>query len=533
VVHRSVRRFRGESHDESGVALIVAITVVMLLTLVTLTVFTQAIQQLPLSRRDQDHEAALHAAESGIDNYLSRLAQNANYWASTDTSNLAFTSWVKVAGPANNNEYYTYSVDTSKAITTGVVYLTSSGKSRNAFRTVRVGLRREGFLDYLWFTDYERLDPTLRAETNTSCYLRGWEQRSGNNYGPDLATGCNGLVYWTDSASINGPVHSNDSYHVSGNPQFSQPPDSYFNSGPSGGSSGATKFAGPAKVLSSSTWGVNAPAGMQGGPVSGNFLQFPATAASVKAQADKSAAGSPTGCLYTGPTTITLKVVGGVAKMNVDTKTPTTPGNTKLNANCLGATATTDLPLPANGVIFVQNNPTSGPDRITSGCASPCDGDVSVKGTLKGQLTIASENDVNIIGNVTYNTYPGGTDVLGLVALNNVAVCHLTTPCATPTKIEAAILALAHSFYVQSWDTGGVIGTLTVNGVIAQKYRGAVGTFSGTSTTNGYDKDYNYDSRLKYLSPPFFLTPLQSAWQKISYAETKVDGTQRSRPIAP
>src|SRR5262249_30698527 len=162
-------------------------------------------------------------------------------------------------------------------------------------------------------------------------------------------------------------------------------------------------------------------------------------------------------------------------------KTPKT-GNNRLNAGCMGATATTDLNLPANGVIYVQNNPTSTTqgDRITSGCTSPCNGDVSVQGVLKGQLTIATDNDVNIIGDVTYNTYPGGTDVLGLVALNNVAVCHGTTPCNTPHTIDAAILALQHSFYVQSWDTGSNLGQLTVNGVIAQKYRGAVGTFSGT-----------------------------------------------------
>ena len=81
---------------------------------------------------------------------------------------------------------------------------------------------------------------------------------------------------------------------------------------------------------------------------------------------------------------------------------------------------------------------------------------------------------------MTYNTYPGGTDVLGLVASNNVAVCHNTTPCATPNRIDAAILALQHSFYVQSWDSGSPLGTLTINGVIAQEFRGAVGTFNSS-----------------------------------------------------
>jgi hypothetical protein len=35
----------------------------------------------------------------------------------------------------------------------------------------------------------------------------------------------------------------------------------------------------------------------------------------------------------------------------------------------------------------------------------------------------------------------------------------------------------------------------------------------------GYNKDYTYDTRLKYLSPPYFLSPTLSAWQRISYSE--------------
>ena len=63
--------------------------------------------------------------------------------------------------------------------------MTASGKSREAERTVRVGLRREGFLDYLWFTDFEHIDPNLRAESDPTCYLYGWEFRSSGNWGPN------------------------------------------------------------------------------------------------------------------------------------------------------------------------------------------------------------------------------------------------------------------------------------------------------------------------------------------------------------
>src|SRR4029453_240389 len=64
---------------------------------------------------------------------------------------------------------------------------------------------------------------------------------------------------------------------------------------------------------------------------------------------------------------------------------------------------------------------------------------------------------------------------------------------------RAAILALGHSFIVQNYDEGAQLGTITVNGVIAQKWRGPVGTSGGT----GYLKGYGYDSRMRYASPPY------------------------------
>ena len=52
---------------------------------------------------------------------------------------------------------------------------------------------------------------------------------------------------------------------------------------------------------------------------------------------------------------------------------------------------------------------------------------------------------------------------------------------------------------------------LTVNGAIAQKYRGAV----GTTRRHGFTKDYNYDDRLRYRSPPFFLEPIAASWHVV------------------
>ena len=84
--------------------------------------------------------------------------------------------------------------------------------------------------------------------------------------------------------------------------------------------------------------------------------------------------------------------------------------------------------------------------------------------------------------------------MLGLIANNFIRVYHpLVVVTATKTEpektecknapgtlenitIDAAILAIKHSFIVDNYDCGESLGELTVHGAISQKYRGAVGT---------------------------------------------------------
>ncbi len=82
---------------------------------------------------------------------------------------------------------------------------------------------------------------------------------------------------------------------------------------------------------------------------------------------------------------------------------------------------------------------------------------------------------------------------------------------SNPT-IDAAILAINHSFIVDNWACGTSLGTLTVSGAIAQEYRGTVGTHSGSTIVSGYAKGYSYDYELRYHQPPFFLDPVQAGW---------------------
>jgi hypothetical protein len=169
-----------------------------------------------------------------------------------------------------------------------------------------------------------------------------------------------------------------------------------------------------------------------------------------------------------------------------------------------------------------------------NGCAQ-----VYVSGTYTGNVTIGSEKDIIVAA-------PAGTSngdlvranddvVLGLVANSYVRVAHpvsggvnVTTGSGLRTmpsvRIDAAILSLNHSFIVDRHTEGAKLGKVTVNGAIAQKFRGPVGQTTRNAagailSQNGYEKDYNYDDRLRFRSPPYFIDPVASRWRLIRFNE--------------
>lgn len=150
----------------------------------------------------------------------------------------------------------------------------------------------------------------------------------------------------------------------------------------------------------------------------------------------------------------------------------------------------------------------------------PC-GDIYISTTTNGTyttpMTIAAANDVIVTGNLQTtedaNGNPTGTATAGLVANYYVRVMHTgtATPTANPAvTIDAAILTLQHSFFVDNYDAGtsGGQGSLTVHGAIAQYFRGAVGTAGST----GYLKKYSYDDRFKVMLPPYLFDLQNATW---------------------
>jgi hypothetical protein len=510
-------RARRRHRDERGLAMITVMSLVLVLTLLLVAAVSYAVATQPLSRRDQDWNAALAAAQAGVDDYAYRLQQDDSYYSYSSTSpppvaNAAFTAWQTIPGPANEGQFH-YTPSLAQFASQGTVQLTSTGRVRGVMRSIRVNLRRN-FLDYLYFTNFETLDPQsgYYADPATAAAKCAVYWYAGRPSSPCVR------ISFASGDVLDGPLHSNDQITVNGSPTFS----AAVTTGWTG------TISCPPKA--NRYYGLNgcsdSPSFQPGDPKVASILTLPPSNTNLKNETNKSL--GKTGCLFDGPTRITLNAAG--------TMTVNSPFTPTTGRNCV---PTGTMALPANGVVYVENA-TSGScsgsqnklgypitnDVTTYGCR---DGDVFLSGTLKGQLTIGTENNIVVVSNVTYQTSgPASSDMLGLVANNFVQVYHpvsssgtnLTdarnpTPTFQNPRIDAAILALNHSFIVQNYSNGAQLGTLQVNGVIAQQWRGPVGTSGGT----GYLKDYNYDSRLKYQSPPHALDLSTAAFLVKAWAE--------------
>ncbi len=574
-------RNRVDLRRDEGVVLITVLLVTFVLMILVAGTMSYAIGSQPISRRDQDWNAALTAAEAGLDDYMYRLNQNDQYYLygskpapatgacgayptmqTAPDANPAFSSWVAVPG-STSNATFRYSVDTSCLATQGAIIVWSTGKANNATRTVMATFRRRSFIDYLYFTDYETSDPAAYPNGNnsnnsawaqTNCAMHYYEGRNG---GPPYDNSHCVDLNFVSGDVINGPVHSNDAMLMCGSPTFN--------------STVTTSYQGtgsPVKRYRTNTTCSGTPTfAVAGSPKYADPLTMPPSNLAIKTNADATLGG--TGCLFTGPTSITLNATGTMTVVSPFTNWPASPNNCQPGTN---------IPLPSNGVIYVQNVPAVTTDpNYTASCITSTqiggtatvqhplgypqrydissygcmNGDVFLKGTLKGRLTIAADNNIDIIGNVTDQGGTGGSDLLGLVANNYVEIYHpvgdcgsgsapcdngsknngyynlddlaggLTTSFNNPT-VQAALLSVNHSFRVPNYTYGddAPLGTISLTGAVAQKYRGPV----GTSGSSGYLKSYTYDQRMKYQSPPFFLNPVAAAWQIVTWIECR--GTQ-------
>jgi hypothetical protein len=535
------RRLR--AGGDAGFGLVTVMGAALTMTLLVVGLSGYVLSGYVSAKRNADWTSAIAAAQAGVDDYIARLNDDELYWTRPDPANPAFAGWTPLPG-ATNGAAFRYTVDTAVTQGTGLVKLTASGKVDDEVRTVSATLRRGRFFDFVYFSDFETGDPANPLFYSTSYWRSRDPEAVCGQY--NWAAGWNSRnsecpkIYWRNDEVV-GRFHTNDQFFVNGSPKFNGTV-----------TSGCPVVGANAACNRRTVWvpydGATSPR-FSSQPVGGIMLPLPASNAGIRREADPALGGR--GCMFTGPTRIVFKN-GRMAVHSPNTKYDTPCTTAARNGS---GTSATDAVLPPNGVIYVRNVPSgqsgvdcsrpwlstpgSLPDNRSGGSSYPLSndrtsydcrsGDTFVEGTLSGQVTIAAENNIVLTGNLRYTNGNSGTDVLGLVAENNVTIYHpvksdgddiLTGQQMRDVEVWAATLSVRHSFNVQNYNAGTPRGTLTVRGSIAQKWRGAIGQSSGSTTVNGYLKDWAYDDRLAWLSPPKFLDPVAASWLPIEQAET-------------
>ena len=472
-----------------------------------------------LTREDQDYKQSYGAAEGGLQWYLNRMGQDNNFYVrcanvpapnATEFApvNLKWSGsgadprvWRKLPGeqaeytveliPApgfsnciQNNQY-------SMVDPNGNLTLRVTGRSRGEYRTVLATLRRANFIDFIYFTDFETLDPAAYADQDDTdrAAVECARYRA-------LRTSFCTEIQFTATDVINGPFHTNDNLRICGNATFGRNTRDLIEI------SGDPSWVNGGCTASPNIVGTLVPRATP--------LDLPPSNAALETVVLP-------GYKFQGRTRIQL---------NGTTMSVTTGYTT---ANPSGTTTT--MALPSNGVIYVDNS-LSGScsggyvreqrySGLGAGSPSSC-GNAWVSGTYNSDLTIGADNDV-----IVENNLVRGNDgvLLGLIANNFVRVYHpvnhdldevngcANTGSTAGRRIDAAILALRHSFIHDNWFCGAPTGDLTVFGAIAQQFRGPVGTGSGASISTGFRKEYLYNDRLRYREPPYFLDPVQASWR--------------------
>jgi Tfp pilus assembly protein PilX len=528
--------------DERGFTMLTVMMVMLIAGLFVVSAYAAAGGDVPLGGQSRDAKRAYAAAEAGVQYYAAHIAADPDYWTKCATvpapnpgePNPVANEWYGPATGADTRTGHwrkvpgstaTYSIEllaakdpdalhpTPQCVvgdqtsmldpSTGVFRIRSTGRAGTESRSILASFRRPSFLDFLWFTNFENLDPAV-ATTD-----QAWQAANCMAFRPERNAARNGShacseITFPNSDQIKGPFHSNDSVQFGSGTKIGRPGknDRLETHQPAPGYSGSPTFY-PSAVA----WHTDQ-----------DNLPIPTSNADLKPIATTG------GRVFTGRTTFVV---------NGNTVNVTKSDNTTTSFNISDT----------NGVIYVQNGSGStpcstlkSPQIADYGEQSGC-GVAYISGTYSSSFTLTSDADI-VVGTPTSSAdlrrSTTSDAVAGLIATNFVRVEHRVTRtnaldpdhCTNAqsprdVSIDAAMLSVAHSFIVDNFNCGGAqVGTLHVTGALAQNFRGRVaGSPVGSGVSAGFIKDYNYDDRLKFRSPPYFLAPLISAWHIVRQNE--------------
>jgi hypothetical protein len=481
--------------DEDGFAIVIALALITLITVIAVTLLAVTDGEATRSSRDVKDTSSYQAAEAGTNAYLSDLTESTVFYnsylakgeatrtdsnnvthASSNSSDVAWSSgstWTYKTAPANDPGWYSMSNGYQYLIQVYPPNAALQSQQAQVITRFDVIGRPTGSTDV---STWRTIETMIRPASLT-----------------DFQTFTATSVSYASSATTTGPIFVGEDKN---------------------GVAGTLAHAGTAKANLYSE-----------GTVTGST-----TLLNGAKKYDKNS--SPTAlCKLNNCNPVlfssfqsTLTTVSGAAAAGGITLNATDPSNAALSGQNFKVDAW-KLSFQANGTVLVSscklfsqtvNQRTTtyadydGTTPPVCGAATshavPTNGaiysavDVLVSGVVKGRVTVASSGDIIFAGNTTYNT--NGADVLGLEAQGTLYVAQYAMSGST-LNLYAAELALNGPFEADPLYNNGASGTMNFTGSTAV-YGGGSGAVIFTNLFSV--RNYIYDNNLKFLQPPYWPT---------------------------
>jgi len=430
--------------DERGLALVMVIGMMALLSVVSITLINVVTAEGTRSRTAVADDAATQAAEAGIQDYIAKLLDDNLYYmhyvhpgeatrkGSDGVSKSAGQAWTGVT-----TWTYPNGKDTWRSLGNGYEYdleITPPSASNPNVGIVSTG-RPTGSTDHSqWRAVQELIRPSSVSDFQMI-------SDADISYGSTATT--RGPVY----AGIDSSGHKHNIAHAG---------VAYGNLYAEGSVTGSVTMMNGAQKYSSSTIRSVIPTAI-------NFSDFLTSLSQVQTAAQA-------GGVYLNNTSVDAWWLTFQSNGTFTAATCTkTSGNDVAGTMPTCGTPTT-YNVPVNGAVYVGQS-------------------AIISGQVNGRVTVVSNNNIIIGNNISYVT--SGDDVLGLVANNNVEVAQYVP---STLNWNAATIAENGQFY--SYSNDGSHSTMTFTGSTATKNGGSMGLFQ--------TRNYNYDNTLLYLQPPWF-----------------------------
>jgi Tfp pilus assembly protein PilX len=573
---------------EDGITMMIAIGVMFVTSLLLVATFTAANGEIHLSSTDTAQKKAYYAALAGIENYENHLTEDGNYLTyctNPPATNAALnqvgetTHRAKILGEGGEslNEEYAIQLlpaesapendrkcDPSNLVATmleekspgavGTFRIESTGYSGTAKRTLVANFRNANFVSFVWYTKYETGDPAIYGEPLKEKLSSTYYTECSKFYGERPADGGSPRRcinnFFINGESVNGPMHTEDHAGVCGSPVFGRTENDRIEFGHAYGKPEDEGYSGEG-VCSE----VN--------PIFKGKHVLPKEVVSIEPPPGDEELKHIVEPSYEFKNKTEIILEGATMTIKAHEVNKTTGLEEEKVA--------VGVAYPPNGVIYVSGGCSAayspyGPkpgyagNEVGRETDTKC-GNVYIHGEYTSSLTVASENDIIINGNITTPTtggVPSTNALLGLIANNFVRIYHpveetyslpksgkcntngqkeveqynstlkkceytddaaecdapnASTDLKNPT-IYAAMLAVKHAVIVDNYICGtATLENLNIYGAVAGLYtNGFTGEFSGSTIIHGYPYDANYDDRLQVEEPPHFLNPIEASW---------------------